>query len=87
MVGFDLIIRVLLGVVERGRHELVNDREQGPGSIGHDLRRLTVSAERRREEPSRGPGVAPRGDVDVDDLAVLVDRPVDVAPPSGATFT
>src|SRR5205085_10399795 len=47
-----------------------------------DLSRLAVSAQRRHEEPSCSVGVAPWGDVDVDDLAVLVDRPVDVAPPS-----
>jgi hypothetical protein len=82
MVGFDPIVRVLLGVVERGRHELLNDREQGPGPVGHDLSRFVVVAERSGEEPSRGPGVSPCRDVDVDDLAVLVDRPVDVAPPA-----
>src|SRR5215211_2950221 len=81
------IVRVLLGGVEHARHELINDGEEGPGPVGHDLSRLAVSAQRRREEPSRSLGVAPGGDVDIDDLAVLVDRPVDVAPPSRATFT
>ena len=83
VVGLDPIVRVLLGVVERGRHELIDDGEERPGPIGHDLGRLAMGAERRREEPSRSSGVASCGDVDVDDLAVLVDRPVHVAPPSG----
>src|SRR5712691_7170178 len=40
-------------------------------------------AERRREKPPRRSGIAPGRDVDVDDLAVLVDGSVDVAPPAG----
>ena len=33
-----------------------------------------------REEPVGGDGVAPSGDEHVEDLAMLVDGPVDVAP-------
>jgi hypothetical protein len=51
-VGFDPIVRVLLGVVERGRYEFLNDREEGPGPVGHDLSRFVVVAERGREELS-----------------------------------
>jgi hypothetical protein len=59
MVGFNSIVRVLVGVVERAWHELIDDGEKRPGSVGHDLGRLAVSAERRREEPPRGLRVAP----------------------------
>ena len=54
MVRLNPIVRVLLGVVERAREELLDDREECPGPIGHDFRRLAVATERGREEPSRG---------------------------------
>lgn len=53
MVRFDSIVRVPLGVVERGRNQLIDDPQQGPRPIGHNLDRLAVNAKRRREEPSR----------------------------------
>src|SRR5438270_4308924 len=56
-------------------------RAQRP--VGRDFDRLTVSDGRGREEPSGGPSVAPRRNVDINDLAVLVDGSVDVAPPAG----
>jgi len=59
MVGLDPIVRVLLGVLKRARDQLIDDGEERPGPVGHDLGRLAVSAERRREEPSRSLGVAP----------------------------
>ena len=82
MVGCDPTVRVLLGVVEHRGDQLIHDGAQRPGPIGHDLRQLAMVAERPREEPSPGPGVAPCRDVDVDDLAVPIDRPVDGAPPA-----
>jgi len=43
----------LLGVVKRGGHELLDDRAQCRGAVGHDLDRFAVCAERGLEEPSR----------------------------------
>ena len=82
VVGFDPVVRVLLGVVKRAWHELIDGREEGPGPVGDDLGRLAMGAKRACEEPPRSLGVASGRDVDVDDLAVLVDGPVDVAPPA-----
>ena len=48
-------------------------------STGGDLR----GAERPLEQPAGSGRVAPWGDEHVDDLAELVDRPVDVAPAVG----
>jgi hypothetical protein len=78
--SFDPIVRVLSGVVEAVGEELIDDGEQGPSSIGHDLGWIAMHTKRSLEEPSRGPRVAPRRDEYVDDLTVLVDSPVDVAP-------
>jgi hypothetical protein len=58
VVGFDLVVRVLLGVVERRRDELIDNRPERPGSVRHNFGRLAMRAKRRREEPSRRVGVA-----------------------------
>jgi hypothetical protein len=58
MVGFDPIVRILLGVVKRGRDQLIDHRALRGRTVGHDLDRFTVSAERGLEEPSRRSGVA-----------------------------
>jgi hypothetical protein len=58
VVGFDPIVRVLLGVVERRWDELIDCRPERPGSVRHDFGRLTMRAKRRREEPSRRVAVA-----------------------------
>ena len=83
MVALDAVVRILLRVVKRRRDELIDRSPQSWRSVGHDLHRCVVCVEHSREEPSCRSGVAPRGDVDVDDLAVLVDGAVDVPPPAG----
>lgn len=42
-----------------------------------------MNIQRRREEPAGSFGVASRGDVHIDDLAVLIDSPIYVAPSTG----
>jgi hypothetical protein len=83
MVGLDPTVRIPGGVMEHARHELIDDSEERPRSIGNDLGRRAMTRQRRREEPSRGSGIASWGHLDVDDLAVLVDGPIEVAPPAG----
>src|ERR1700730_4246565 len=68
--------------MERGRYEPIDHGAYRRGPGGHDLDRNAMSAKRRREEPSRSPNIAAGRDVDVDDLAVLIDRTVDVPPPA-----
>jgi hypothetical protein len=60
MIRFDPIVRVLLHVVKRARHELTDNSQQARRPIGHDLNRLAMPAERSREEPSRGTDVSLR---------------------------
>jgi hypothetical protein len=50
MVAFDPVVRVPLGVVERGRDQLIGHGPQRPGPVGHDFDRLT--ALRSHGEPS-----------------------------------
>src|SRR4051812_40901495 len=58
VVGFDPIVRVLAGVVRRPGYQFIDHSAQRWRPVGHDLRRLAVRAERRREEPSCRSGVA-----------------------------
>ena len=52
VVAFDAVVRVLLGVVKRGRHEAFDRSPQRRGPVGHDVGRLTMGTECRGEEPS-----------------------------------
>jgi hypothetical protein len=54
MVGLNPIVRVLLGVVERGGDELIDHGGQRPRPIGDHLGRLDVSTQGRHEEPPSG---------------------------------
>src|ERR1700722_3894908 len=55
----------------------------GRGAVGGDLGRDRAGAQSAGEEPPGGGQVAPLGQQHVNDLAVLVDRPVEIGPPSG----
>jgi hypothetical protein len=57
VVGFDPIVRVLVGVVERRRDELIDHRPERPGPVRHDFGRIAMRAKRRRKEPSCRVGV------------------------------
>jgi len=51
--------------------------------VGDHLRRVAVRGQRSGEERARGGDVSALRQVHVDDLALLVDRPVDVGPDAG----
>jgi hypothetical protein len=83
VVGLDGGVGVLLDVVPGRGEEFVEyggvDRGRvGDHLAGRDLRH----PERPSEELPGRVGVTPHADQDVDDLPVLVDGPVDVAPDS-----
>jgi hypothetical protein len=83
VIGLDRIIGVLLDVVPRLRDQLVEHGGVDRGGVGDDLAGCHLQCrERSSEEPSGRVGVAACRDEDVDDLSVLVDRPVYVAPDS-----
>jgi hypothetical protein len=69
MITLNAIVRILLDVVEHGRHEPFDRSPQRWGSIGHHLDRCAMRIERRREEPTCSARVAPDRDVHLDDLA------------------
>ena len=80
VVVLDAVIGVLLGVVARVGDQFLDHRDQRRGFVGDDLHGPKMSPERGFEEAPSGRGVASRRDEDVDDLAVLVDRPIHVTP-------
>jgi hypothetical protein len=84
VVGLDVIVGVLIGAVPRRREQLLQRDRVGRRLVGDDLHGRDLGCgDGPLEEAAGGLGVAPRGDEHVDDLAELVDRAVDVAPPTG----
>jgi hypothetical protein len=80
VVGLDRIVRVPLYGMQRRGDQLVQDPRISRGPVGGDLGRDRTRAQRPDEEPPGGSQVPPHGQHDVDDLAVLVNRPVQVRP-------
>ena len=83
VVSFDRIIGVLLGHVRRGRDQFVDHPQVRAGLVGGDLDGRRTLHQRLGEEPSSRCAVPLLGQQHVDDLAVLVDGPVQVPPPAG----
>ena len=83
VVAFDAVVRVPLSVVKRGWHEAFDRSPQRWGPVGHHLVGFTVGAECPGEEPACGPEIAAGRDEHVDDLAVLINRSIDVPPLAG----
>ena len=83
VVALDAVVGVLLGVVARVGDQFLDHRDQRRGFVGDDLCGPRMGPERRFEEAPSCWSVASRRDEDVDDLAVLVERPVHVAPDAG----
>jgi hypothetical protein len=83
VIALDPVVGVLLGVVDRVWHQLDDDVGQRRGAIGDDLDRFTLRNERSREESTGRSDVATPRQQHVDDLAVLINRPIDVAPHAG----
>jgi hypothetical protein len=82
MIAFDRVVGVLLRDVRRGRDEFVEYPQVRGGLVGGHLDRRRPAPQGPGEEPTGRWGVPLLGQQDVDDLAVLVDRPVQVPPPA-----
>jgi hypothetical protein len=84
MIAFDPVVVVLLGHVCRGGDQVVDHPQVRAGLIGGHLHRCRAVGQRPGEEPASGRGVPLLGQQDVDDdLAVLVNRPIQIPPPAG----
>ena len=82
MVGLDPVVRVAHRDVLGGGHQLVEHPRVGGGPVGGHLRRRDGPGERPGEEPPGRFLVPFRRQQHVDDLAELVDRPIEVTPPT-----
>jgi hypothetical protein len=81
VVSLDGIVRVLLDVMPRRRHQLLEHGRVDRRSVSDGLdRRHHQHPQRPSEEATGRLGVPADREQHVDDLPVLVDRPIDVAP-------
>ena len=83
VVALHVVVWLLLGVVKRFRDQLIDDARQGSSQVGGHLTRTPKGFQCDLKEPCGRRDVAPLRGIDVDDLAVLVQGPVDVAPDTG----
>jgi hypothetical protein len=83
MIGFDRVVGVLLHHMACLGHQLVEHPRVGRGPVGGHLGGSLCRVQGLGEEPSGGRQVPLRGGHNVDDLPVLVDRPVQIHPVSG----
>ena len=84
MIRFDRAVRVLLDYVQRRRDQFVKDPQINVRAVGRDLYRDRARTQQcSSKEAPRGRQVTPRRQQDVDDLAMLIDGPVEIGPPAG----
>ena len=80
VVALHAVVRVLLGVVKRLGNQLIDDSKQWCIQIFGDLTRSPMGDQCAFEKPCGRRDVSPIRHVHVDDLAVLINRAVDLAP-------
>ncbi len=83
MVVLDPVVRILLGVVNRLGDQLIDNAKQGRSQIGGDFSGPPVVAKGGGEEPCSGSDVTSFRHVHVNDLAVLIECSVHIAPDTG----
>ena len=83
MIGFDGVVRVLLHDMARRGQQLVEHPRIRGSSVGAHLGWAWAVLEGTGEELASGRQIPILRDEDVDDLAVLVDRPVQIGPAPG----
>ena len=83
VIGLDRIISVLLNNVTRGRQQLIEYPRVGGRPVGAHLSRARTVLEGAGEELAGGRQITVLGHENIDDLAVLVDRSVQIDPATG----
>src|SRR6266487_5528848 len=77
MIGLDRVVRIPLHGVQRRGDQFIEHPHVGRSAVGGDLGRDGARAERPGEEPPGSCQVTPVGQQDIDDLTILIGRPVD----------
>ena len=85
VIVLDPVVRVLGGIMQNIRKQFIDHAQQRWSEIGRDFFRTFVAGQDRREERSCCGQIASFRNVHVDDLAVLVDRPIHL-PPNTSDF-
>jgi hypothetical protein len=83
VIGLDRIISVLLNNVTRGRQQLIECPRVGGRPVGAHLSGARTVLKGAGEELAGGRQIPLLGHENIDDLAVLVDRPVQIDPATG----
>jgi hypothetical protein len=83
VICLDRVVPVLLDGVQGRGDQLVEDPRVDRRAVGRDLDRDRARSQRPGEEAPRGRQVTPHGQQDIDDLAMLIDRPVEIDPLAG----
>jgi hypothetical protein len=83
MIIFNRIVRISLHDVTRRRQQLIEYPRIGRRSISVDLGRAWTVLEGVGKELASGRQIPFLGDQHVDDLPILVDRPIQIEPATG----
>ena len=83
MIGFDGVVGILLHDVARGRQQLIEYTWVGRRSISAHLGWTWAMLQGMGEESASGRQIPILRDKDVDDLAILVDRSIQIDPAPG----
>jgi hypothetical protein len=75
VISFHGVVGVLLQDVPAARNQVIEHARVDRCPVGGDLRRRWSAGQRPGEERSSGRAIAAFGQQNVDDLAVLIDRP------------
>ena len=88
MIGFDGLVRAQLNNVASGGQQLVEHSRVGRRAIGAHHGRAWGKLKGTSQEPPSGRQIPLLADQDVDDLAELGDRPIQIDPaPGDSPFT
>jgi hypothetical protein len=82
VICFDRVVRILIHDVTGARQQLIEHAWVDEGAVGGHFGRCGALVKRTGEEPAGGFQIPLLADQDVDNLAELVDRPIQVDPSS-----
>jgi hypothetical protein len=83
VISFDGIVCVSLHDMARRRQQLLEHTRIGRRAIGAHLCGAGAVVEGTGKEPASGRQISSVGYQDIDGLAILVDRPIQIPPPPG----
>ena len=83
MISFDGIVRISFHDMARGRQQLIEHPRIGRRAISAHLDWVWALGEGTGKESASSCQIPLLGDQDIDDLAILVDRPIQIDPAPG----